>query len=312
MADGSPIFYTLDANPLEGSRADPGAEGRTAGCARSAPPALLLDGIGCDGFVWKYLAPALTGQRSVLHMCYRGHGRTPRPRDLSRITIADLADDAASVLADAEAGAAVLIGHSMGVQVALETTRRHRDRVAALILVCGAPGEVLRTFRGTGAFAAALPRARAAVERAPRLWSRALRSLLPTRAAFAIAAQLEIRADLLERDDFMPYLEGMARVDADLFLAMLEGANSHSARPFLATIDVPVLIVAGDRDGFTPPGLSREMAAEIPGAELFMVAGGSHTAPIERPKEVTAAIVSFISRLGIAELPEKIEFPKKI
>lgn len=293
--DESPIFYTIESGPETG-----------------AAPLLFLDGIGCDGFVWKYLRPALSETRTLLHMCYRGHGRTQRPRDPARVAIADLADDAASVLTDAEVGPAVLVGHSMGVQVALETYARHPGKVAALILVCGAPGHVLRTFRGTDAFEAALPRARAAVARAPKLWSRALRSLLPTRAAYALAAQLEIRADLIDRDDFWPYLEGMARVDADLFLAMLEAANDHSAREILPGIDVPALVVAGDQDGFTPPSLSREMAKEIPGAELFMVPGGSHTAPIERPEAVCQAIVSFVSRRAGAVAPEKNDFRRKI
>ena len=52
--------------------------------------------------------------------------------------------------------------------------------------------------------------------------------------------------------------------------------------------------VAGDRDGFTPSHLSETMAARIRGSELMMVPGGSHTAPIERPTEVTGRILDFL------------------
>ena len=38
-------------------------------------PVLLADGIGCDGYVWRYLKADLEG-RFGLHPHYRGHGRT--------------------------------------------------------------------------------------------------------------------------------------------------------------------------------------------------------------------------------------------
>ena len=111
-------------------------------------PVLLCDGIGCDGYVWRYVRQDLS-DRFGLHPHYRGHGRTAAPRDPARVTIEDLADDVASVLDDALVEGAILIGHSMGVQVALETYRRYRGRVAGLVLVCGAPSHPLRTFRGS-------------------------------------------------------------------------------------------------------------------------------------------------------------------
>ena len=65
---------------------------------------------------------------------------------------------------------------------------------------------------------------------------------------------------------------------------MLGHAGRHSAREILPTINVPVLIVAGDRDNMTPRILSEEMHKMISGSSLLVVEGGSHTAPIERPQ----------------------------
>jgi pimeloyl-ACP methyl ester carboxylesterase len=209
------------------------------------------------------------------------------------VGIADLADDLAAVLDDAGASRAILIGHSMGVQVALETWRRHRERVAGLVLVCGAPSHPLRTFRGVSTLEDLLPSIEKLIVRAPRLINRFSRALLPTKLALAIAGRVEINRALVHPDDFMPYLEGMARMDIRVFLAILAAAGRHSADEWLGEIDVPTLVVAGGRDGFTPPDRSREMAASIPGASLFEVPDGSHTAPIERPAEIDAAIVSF-------------------
>ena len=278
-SDGSPLFYET-----WGER------------ARDAPtPVMLCDGIGCDGYVWRYLKHDL-GARFALHPHYRGHGRTAPPRDASRVTIEDLADDIACVLDDALVDRAVVIGHSMGVQVALETYRRHPARVAGLVLVCGAPSHPLKTFRGSATLEDLLPTIQKWVQRVPGVVNRLTRALLPTRLAYEVASRLEIRRELVEPADFMPYLEGMARIDSRLFVAMLASAGQHSADDLLPEVKVPTLIVAGSRDGFTPPERSRAMAEAIPGSELLEVPNGSHTAPIEHPQLVDSTIREFIAR----------------
>lgn len=276
-SDGSPLFYES-----WGERG-----GKT--------PVLLCDGIGCDGYVWRYVRQDLA-DRFGLHPHYRGHGRTAPPRDPRRVTIEDLADDVACVLDDALVERAVLVGHSMGVQVALETYRRHESRVAGLVLVCGAPSHPLRTFRGSATLEELLPMIEKWIHRVPRVVNRLTRTLLPTRLAYEVASRLEIRRELVEPSDFMPYLEGMARIDTRLFVAMLSSAGRHSADDLLPNVNVPSLVIAGERDGFTPPERSRAMAAAIPAAELLEIPNASHTAPIERPALVDSTIADFVAR----------------
>jgi pimeloyl-ACP methyl ester carboxylesterase len=284
-SDGSPLFY------------------ESWGERGHATPVLLCDGIGCDGYVWRHLRDGL-GPRFCVHPHYRGHGRTAAPRDATRVTVADLADDVACVLDDVLVDRAVLIGHSMGVQVALETYRRHPDRVAGLVLVCGASSHPLRTFRGSAVLEDWLPAVQKWIHRVPGVINRVTRAVLPTRLAYEVASRLEIRRELVEPSDFMPYLEGMARIDARLFVAMLSSAGSHSADDLLPDVDVPALVVAGGRDGFTPPERSREIAAAIPHAELLEIPNASHTAPIEHPHLVSFTVSDFlirrIDRLGEA------------
>jgi pimeloyl-ACP methyl ester carboxylesterase len=275
--DGSTLFY------------------ETWGEQGARMPVLFCDGIGCDGYVWRYLRRELV-DRFALHPHYRGHGRTAAPRDPRRVTIEDLADDVICVLDDALVERAFLVGHSMGVQVCLETYRRHATRVAGLVLVCGAPSHPLRTFRGSAALEQLLPTLQKWILRAPRVINRVTRAVLPTRLAYEVATRLEIQRDLVEPADFMPYLEGMARIDTRLFLAMLSAAGQHSADDVLPGIMVPTLVIAAARDGFTPPERGRAMAAAIPGAELLEIPNASHTAPIERPHLVDWTIRDFVAR----------------
>jgi pimeloyl-ACP methyl ester carboxylesterase len=61
----------------------------------------------------------------------------------------------------------------------------------------------------------------------------------------------------------------------------------------LPEVNVPVLVVAGERDSFTPPFLAERMVREMPQAELLMVRGGTHVASIEQPELVDGRIREF-------------------
>src|SRR6478609_1753766 len=155
--------------------------------------AVGCDDTGCDGYVWKYLQAELAATHRIVHWHYRGHGRTPMPRNPRRVDITDLADDLAAVL-DAAVGdgaGAVVAGHSMGVQVCLEFYRRHRDRVKGLVLMCGSYGTPLRTFKGKRTLEQVLPFVKFLVDRIPGTVARVWSSLIPTELAYQIATRFE-------------------------------------------------------------------------------------------------------------------------
>ncbi|MBL8947772.1 MAG: hypothetical protein JNK45_31660, partial [Myxococcales bacterium] len=63
-----------------------------------APALLILDGIGCSGWAFRRLAPALAEDLCVVQTHYRGHGRSPEPPRPWRLSMPELADDAVAVL----------------------------------------------------------------------------------------------------------------------------------------------------------------------------------------------------------------------
>lgn len=259
-----------------------------------APPVLLTDGIGCAGFVWARLAPALAGDRRVLHWNYRGHGASEAPRDPARATISACASDLLAVLDAAGEERTVLAGHSMGVQVVLEAHRRAPARVAGLLLVCGAPGRVLDTFHDTSVLRTALPWARLVLDRWPAATRAAFQALVTADVAVDWALAFEVNRALLHRDDLVPYFRDLSRIDPDLFLRLLSSAAEHDATPHLSEVRVPTLVVAGDRDSFTPMRLSVKMHEAIRGSELLVLPGGTHVAPLEHPELVEARVRSFL------------------
>jgi pimeloyl-ACP methyl ester carboxylesterase len=267
---------------------------RHLGCGRAV---LLCDGIGCQGFAWRELAPALASHHLVIHPHLRGHGRSPPPPDPERVSIDILADDAMAVLQALGHEDAILAGHSMGVQTCLEAYRRHPERVRAVVLICGSYGSPLRSLLGVDLGHHLLPLFRLLLLGGHHPFRWLWRRLLPTDWAYQAALQLEVNGELIRRRDLMDYLANLARVEPDLFLRMLAYAEQHSARDLLEQIAVPVLVVGGQRDGFTPVALAREMASRIPGARLLEIPEGTHAAPLERPELVTPAVERFIEEI---------------
>lgn len=264
----------------------------------SAKTLFLCDGLVCDGFIYKYLWDDAARVASAVHWHYRGHGRSESPRDRARIAIADHASDLDAVRRHVGDPPAVLVGHSMGTQVALEAFRRRRDGIRGLVLLCGSFGRVTHTFKGTDLLATAMPKLIEQVSAHPKI-ARALWSRVPPKLAVRIARLAgEVDATSLRAEDMEPYFDHAAHVDFEMFLRMLQEAGAHSAEDLLEQIDVPVLVVAGGRDSFTPPALSEAMAERLPRGQLFALPEGTHVAPLEHHDALAERIVSFLEDLA--------------
>jgi pimeloyl-ACP methyl ester carboxylesterase len=303
--DGTRLFVRYRPQPLAGGR----------------PTAILCDGIACDGFIWKYLWDDLARFANVVHWHYRGHGRSARPADPTALELLDHARDLDAVRGAIERelppaategeGAApapvVLFGHSMGCQVALEGHRLRPEGVAGLVLICGSSGRITHTFKGSDVMAQLLPRVIETVDKHPHI-ARGLWGHLPPDVALRIAMVTgEVDKSAIVPEDLLPYMKHMVDIDLPMFLRMLRSAGEHSARDLLPKIDIPVLVLAGDRDTFTPTRYAEEMAALVPRSELKILSG-THVIPLEQKEQVAELIERFFAGLGC--LPGRVPLPE--
>lgn len=66
------------------------------------------------------------------------------------------------------------------------------------------------------------------------------------------------------------------------------------SRPTLGSIRCPTLVLVGDGDELTPPERAAEIADGIAGARLVSVAQCGHLSALERPEEVTRALLTWL------------------
>jgi len=257
-------------------------------------PVVLCDGLGCDGFIWQHLRPVFEDRCTFYHFHYRGHGLSALPAVANALTVRDLRSDLKAVMDHYCLDRAVLMGHSMGVQVILDMAIHHPERILGLVPSCGSFGHPLDTFHNTDLMGRVLPYLRKMLKISQRVAQKFWSKSLTTEIAYQFAVNLEVNGKVLRREEFAPYFRHLAMMDVGVFLGIVEGMSDHSCEPFLDCIKVPTLVVAGQYDTFTPAFLSEKMVRLIPNSELLMIPGGTHVAPIEIPELLHLRLRDFL------------------
>lgn len=264
----------------------------------SGPKTLICcNGVGVSTFFWKYVVRDFADDYQVILWDYRGHGRSDRPLhpDAADLSIRGSATDLGLIQDAVGAEHAVLLGHSMGCQVILERAIQAPDRTVGLVPMLGSAGKVLDTFydtprsktvfktvyRMSEVFGDRVNRFAQPLVRGPLAWPFALR----TRMVDPLYTQ---------REDFQPYLDHLADLDLRLFMRMVLEAHDHDAFPHLQDIQTRTLVIAAERDDFTPLWLSEKMARDLPDSDLMVLADASHAALIEQPHTINHRLKRFL------------------
>ncbi len=100
----------------------------------SGPAILLIAGTPGDGGQFDALVDDLGADHLVITYDRRGTSRSARSPLWSETSVAEQADDAASVLSRVGVSSAVVFGTSNGAAVALELALRHPERVSRLVI----------------------------------------------------------------------------------------------------------------------------------------------------------------------------------
>lgn len=278
----------------------PGAEGT---------PVLCANGIGVSTIFWHYLEDHFAPTRPVICFDYRGHGESEFPRDLDRLTMEENARDAIAVLDAFGHERAILCGHSMGCQVVYTCAYQDPERVAALVPCLGALGAPVHTFldREVLSLISFMISYRVGLA-IPDVVTAVKKLLMTNPRGRQIVSWLARKGGLVHptrmpQSDLDAYLDHFAALSPVVFLRMAENMATHTAEPRAAEIKQPTLVVAGERDLFTPFYLSEEVADVLPNAQLFVFREGSHAAIVEQPRALHGAVERFLVDYAVDAAP---------
>jgi pimeloyl-ACP methyl ester carboxylesterase len=238
---------------------------------------LFIHGFLDDVNVWDDLLSALPDDVNTIRYQLPGFGT--RTEDTTpQLTLTTLAAEAGHLL-DGVEGDAIVVGQSLGSQIAELVATAHADKVTGLVLITPVPlggtrlpAEAVAPFRALGGDPAAQRAARAALS--PALTDKQLDRL--TRAGESA------RPDVVSR-----YV--------DVWNDGVADAAPISAFTGLA------LIIRGGADPFVTAELAAMITPRFPHAREQVIDGGGHWVHVEYAGQVAAAITQFVRETGAAD-----------
>ena len=236
---------------------------------------LMLHAFPLDSTMWNAQSEGLAGTLPVVTVDLPGFGGAPMAD--SEGWMDEAADRADAALSGTGIDRVVVCGLSMGGYVALAYARRHRDKLAGLILA---------NTRADGDDDAAKERRKGLAERLRSEGNFLADSPPPLLSDGASAEGRERVSAIIRRQE----PEAIARAS----LAMASRADSRND---LAGIDVPTLVITSSADALISPDLSKEMAEAIPGAELKTIDGAGHLSNLEAPDTFNSLVRAFVGRI---------------
>lgn len=244
--------------------------------AGSGRPLLLLNGFGVSIELWNPLREALHGVRTIA-FDPPGVGESPIPP--LPVSIRSLARLGTRLLDELGENVVDVLGVSMGGAVAQELAHRAPGRVRRLVLCA--------TSCGLGS----LPGHPLALA----LLVNPMRNYSPGYARWAAPRMLggRLRSSPGAAQTYVA-LRGSRPPDLRGFVWQMLGTAGWSSLPWLHSLRMPVLVVAGDDDPIVPLRNARMLASRIPDARLHVVRGGGHLFLLDSLEVVAPVIEDFL------------------
>jgi pimeloyl-ACP methyl ester carboxylesterase len=245
------------------------------------PVVLLLHGFGGSARNFRLQARALRDRHRVVLADLRGHARSAAPEDPAVYGAEHFVADVGRVLDHVGAERAVVGGLSMGAAIALGFALEHPGRVRGLVLAS------FPAAKEGGGIAAVATRFADAIEAAGTEAAGA-EFVWGPKAGFDPAGAALVKQGFLEHSPvaLAHTLRG--------YLARLPALDAQAQR--LASLAVPTLVIAGERDANSLPP-SRRLATLLPRAELVVIPGAGHVVNLAAPAAFNAALISFLDAL---------------
>ena len=234
------------------------------------PVLLLIPGMLNTPAVWAKVVPLLQDVADVRILNVQ-----------TQTSIGEMADDALALVADVPTGRPLLVcGFSMGgfVTIELIAARAHIIRAACLLDTSGRPES-----------------AESAVQREKTIAAieRDFNKVASSVARFATCASTQTNTVVMS--EILSVLQAVGQTTAIAQNRAIMARHDHRAA--LAKLNIPVLVLCGKDDQVTPPVLSEELAALIPGAQLTWIEDAGHMVPMEQPAALADHLKKFMAQV---------------
>ena len=252
----------------------------------SKPVMVFVHGWGGSARYWRSTAEALAADFDCLLYDMRGFGRSPSPKNSGLgYAMADYADDLAVLLDKLNLRRVYINAHSMGASIATIFINRHRDRVEQAILTCNGIFEYnAKAFAAFHKFGGYVVKFR---------YNWFLKFPMADRMFMARFLHRPI-----DKSDRLAFLEDFLLADYDAAAGTIyTSVSKHAVETMpgeFAQIEVPTLMVSGEKDIIIPAKMGRQAAALNDNIKYVELPKTSHFPMLEDPTAYLNTVKEFL------------------
>ena len=239
--------------------------------AATLPALFLCNSIGTDHTVWDIAMPALTRHFHVIRMDTRGHGQSDAPAE--DYTLSQLSGDIEAVAAAAGLQQFDLCGVSLGAMMAMSYALEHPARLRRLVL------------------------SNTSTNMDPAAWQQRIDTVrekgLSAIAEMAMARFFTPEYIEAASPEFLQVRERFLTLSPAGYTGCCAAIRDMALTSELPRIQVPTLVLTGERDVSTPHEAGQAIADAIPDAQIRKLPA-AHIPASEVPERFCEALVQFL------------------
>jgi 3-oxoadipate enol-lactonase len=237
------------------------------------PVLVLSNSIGTDLSMWDGQIESLSARYRVLRYDTRGHGKSTVPT--GPCSIAELGRDVLALLDHVGVAQAHVCGISLG-------------GMTALWLGVNAPGRLRRVIAAANAASTA----------SPEFWDERIATVrrdgMPALADGVMARFFSSGFHTARPEVVAAFRERFVATPAEGYAACCEAIRDLDLREGLATMNVPMLALAGALDVASAPENSRALARSVAGAR-YAELHAAHLLNVEAPEAFVRIVIEFLN-----------------
>ena len=261
-------------------------------------PVLIFNyGLVCSNHHWKFQTEYFDKQGyQILIHDYRGHFQSSGSHDVKKITFQQMTKDIGEMSDFLGIKKAVVLGHSMGVNICLQLAKDYPELVVGMVLISGTFINVKDVMFDTNLMEFIAPIANLGLEKYPnvfkKIWSRGgmnplLREIIHTTG---------FNRGKVSKEFIEIYLNRVGQLGADVFFQLFNEMTKQNITGSLECLAIPSLVMGGLGDNVIPNHLQRTLAALLPNSETYFLKDGSHVPQADFPAMVNERIELFINQ----------------
>ena len=280
-SDNEQIFYAKNFKELDGTK-----------------PVLVLNyGLVCSNHHWKFQIEHFDKQGyQILTHDYRGHFQSSGANNIKMITFPQMAKDVADLCRFLGINKAIMLGHSMGVNICLQLAKDYPDLVQGMVLISGTFINVKDVMFDSNLMEFIAPIANLGLEKYPEVFKKVWSASGLNPVVREIIHSTGFNRGKVSKEFIEIYLNRVGQLGAEVFFQLFNEMTKQNITGSLEKMKMPSLVIGGQKDNVIPNHLQRTLASLLPNSETYFLVNGSHVPQADFPEMINERIELFINQ----------------